>query len=54
MLCWHDADQLFDFTTKDDVAAYTVIATLDDITRRILRIAGDRVDARDTLAWTRA
>ena len=44
---WHDADQLLDFTTKDDVAAYTAAAAIDDTTPRILRIAGDSVTVRD-------
>ena len=47
MLYWHDADQVLDFTTKDDVASFTAAAALDDTTPRILRIAGDSVTARD-------
>jgi uncharacterized protein YbjT (DUF2867 family) len=47
VLYWHDADQPLDFTTKDDVAAYTAAAALDDTTPRILRIAGDIISARD-------
>jgi uncharacterized protein YbjT (DUF2867 family) len=47
VLYWHDADQLLDFTTKDNVANYTAEAALDDTTPRILRIAGDVVSARD-------
>lgn len=47
VLYWQDADQLLDFTTKDDVAAYTAQAALDDTAPRILRIAGDSVSARD-------
>lgn len=43
VLYWHDADQLLDFTTKDDVAA----AAMDKTTPPILRIAGDTVSARD-------
>ena len=50
VLYWRDADQLLDFTTKDDVAAYTAAAALDDATPRILRIAGDTVSARDIAA----
>ena len=37
VLYWHDADQLLDFTTKDDVAAYTAAAALDPDAPRILR-----------------
>ena len=46
-LCWGDADQKMDFTTIDDVAAYTARVALDDSAPRSLRIAGDRVSARD-------
>ena len=46
MLYWHDADQLLDFATKDDVAAFTAAAALDPSTPRLLRIAGDSVSAR--------
>ncbi len=47
VLFWGDADQLLDFTTKDDVAAYTAAAALDATTPRILRVAGDTLSARD-------
>ena len=47
VLYWGSADQLLDFTTKDDVAAYAAAAALDDVAPRILRIAGDTVTARD-------
>lgn len=50
VLYWHDADQLLDFTTKDDVAAYTAAAAMDDTAPRILRIAGDSVTVRDIAA----
>lgn len=50
VLYWHDADQLLDFTTKDNVAAYVAAVALDDTTPRILRIAGDQVSARDIAA----
>lgn len=50
VIYWHDADQLLDFTTKDDLAAYTARAALDDTTPRILRIAGDSVSARNIAA----
>lgn len=50
VLYWHDADQVLDFTTKDDVAAYTAAAALDDTTPRILRIAGDSVSVHDIAA----
>jgi nucleoside-diphosphate-sugar epimerase len=47
VLHWGSADQPLDFTTKDDVAAYTAAAALDEASPRILRIAGDTVSARD-------
>ena len=47
ILHWGDADQPLDFTTKDDVAAYTAAAALDAEAPRILRIAGDSPSARD-------
>lgn len=50
VLYWHDANQLLDFTTKDDVAAYVAAAAMDETTPRILRIAGDSVSARDLAA----
>jgi len=46
VLHWGEADQLLDFTTKDDVAAYAAAAALDDTTPRILRMAGDTLSAR--------
>jgi nucleoside-diphosphate-sugar epimerase len=46
VLYWGSADQLLDFTTKDNVAAYVAAAALDETTPRILRIAGDSVSAR--------
>ena len=47
VLYWGDADQPLDFTTRDDTAAYTAAAALDDTTPRVLRIAGDTATARD-------
>ena len=47
VLFWGDADQLLDFTAKDDVAAYTAAAAMDPATPRILRIAGDSLSVRD-------
>ena len=46
MLYWGRADQRLDFTTKDDVAAFTAAAALDDDTPRILRIAGGSATPR--------
>ncbi|WP_458118841.1 NmrA family NAD(P)-binding protein [Paenibacillus sp. Z6-24] len=50
ILYWENADQLLDFTTKDDVAAYTARAALDPHTPRFLHIAGDQVTARQLAA----
>jgi uncharacterized protein YbjT (DUF2867 family) len=47
ILYWGNADQPMDFTTRDNVAAYTAAAALDPTTPRTLRIAGDQVSARD-------
>lgn len=50
VLYWGDADQLFDVTTKDNVARYTASAALDPAAPRFLRIAGDVVTARELAA----
>jgi uncharacterized protein YbjT (DUF2867 family) len=47
VLYWGSADQRMDFTTRDDVAAFTAAAALDPSTPRILRIAGDSVTSRE-------
>ena len=46
VLYYGSADQVLDFTTKDDTARYTAEAALDPKTPRFLRIAGDRLSAR--------
>ena len=46
VLYYGNADQLLDFTTKDDAAGYTAEAALDSDTPRYLRIAGDQISAR--------
>lgn len=46
VLYWGNADQLMDFTTMDDTAAYTAAAAVDDVTPRFLRVAGDQISAR--------
>ncbi len=50
VLHWGSADQMLDFTTKDDVAAYVAAAALDDTAPRFLRIAGQTLSARDLAA----
>ncbi|MBB1284570.1 NmrA family NAD(P)-binding protein [Flavisolibacter sp. BT320] len=47
VLYWGDADQLLDFTTIDNSAAFTARAALERDTPRYLRIAGDVVSSRD-------
>lgn len=47
VLVWGDADQRIDFTTKDDTAAFTASAALDESTPRFLRIAGDQLSIRE-------
>jgi nucleoside-diphosphate-sugar epimerase len=43
---WENADQLLDFTTKDNTAEFTAAAALDASTPRFLRIAGDQISAK--------
>ena len=50
ILYWGDADQPLDFTTREDTAAYTAAAALDDGSPRVLRIVGNSVSARDLAA----
>ena len=50
VLYWGNADQRMDFTTKDNTAAFTASAALDPSTPRILRIAGDELNARELAA----
>ncbi len=50
VLYWGDGDQLLDFTTMDDSAAFTASAALDPSTPRFLRIAGDQLSARELAA----
>lgn len=50
VLYWGDPDQRMDFTTMDDTAAFTARAALDPSTPRFLRIAGDRLSARELAA----
>ncbi|HEX2716615.1 MAG TPA: NmrA family NAD(P)-binding protein [Gemmatimonadaceae bacterium] len=47
---WKTAEQPMDFTTIDDVASFTAAAALDPATPRFLRVAGDRVNARELAA----
>lgn len=46
VLYWENADQVLEFTSMDDVARFTAAAALDSKAPRFLRIAGDRLTAR--------
>ena len=46
VLFWSSADQVLDFTTKDDVARATALTALDDDAPRVVEIAGSRISAR--------
>jgi uncharacterized protein YbjT (DUF2867 family) len=47
VMYWSSADQILDFTTKNDVARVAALVALDDNAPRVVEIAGDRVSARD-------
>ncbi len=47
VMFWSSADQILDFTTKDDVARTVALVALDADAPRVVEIAGDRVTARD-------
>lgn len=47
VLYWSSADQILDFTTKDDVARVTALAALDENAPRVIEVAGDQVSARE-------
>lgn len=46
VLFWSSADQVLDFTAKDDVAWVTAEVALDPDAPRVVEVAGDRVTAR--------
>lgn len=47
VLYWSSADQVLDFTTKDDTARVVALVALDPDAPRVVEIAGDQVSARD-------
>ena len=47
VLFWSSADQILDFTTKDDAARVTAFAALDRDAPRVIEVAGSQVSARD-------
>jgi nucleoside-diphosphate-sugar epimerase len=50
ILCWGDPNQLMDFTTIDNTAAFTAFAALDNDAPRYLRIAGEELSANKLAA----
>ncbi|WP_144765790.1 NmrA family NAD(P)-binding protein [Curtobacterium sp. 9128] len=46
VLFWSSADQVLDFTTKDDTARVTAQVAIDPAAPRVVEVAGDRVTAR--------
>ena len=47
ILCWGNANQILEFTTTENVAAFTAAAAIDENTPRYLRIAGDTLSCND-------
>lgn len=47
ILCWGNPNQIMEFTTTYNIAAFTAEAALDDNTPRYLRVAGDRLSCND-------
>jgi NmrA-like family len=47
ILCWGNSSQNMEFTSTENIAAFTAEAALDDTTPRYLRIAGDRMSSQD-------
>lgn len=47
ILCWGNANQVLEFTTTDNVAAFTASVAMDDDTPRYLRIAGDKLSCNE-------
>ena len=43
VMFWSSADQILDFTTKDDVARVVALVALDADAPRVVEVAGDRV-----------
>jgi nucleoside-diphosphate-sugar epimerase len=50
VLYWGNAEQLMDFTTMDNTAAFAARAAMDSTTPRILRIAGEQISASGLVA----
>lgn len=47
VIYWGQVDLRWNFTTKDDTAAYTASVAMDEASPRYLRIAGDQISPRE-------
>jgi nucleoside-diphosphate-sugar epimerase len=47
ILCWGNPNQIIEFTTTNNIAAFTAEAAMDNDTARYLRIAGDKLSCND-------
>jgi hypothetical protein len=47
ILCWGNPNQIMEFTTTENIAAFTAEVAIDDITARYMHIAGDRLSCND-------
>jgi nucleoside-diphosphate-sugar epimerase len=47
ILCWGNPNQIMEFTTTENIAAFTSEAALDDATPRFMNIAGDKLSCND-------
>jgi len=47
ILCWGSSDQIMEFTSTENIAAFTAEAAIDENTPRFLRIFGDRLSCND-------
>jgi uncharacterized protein YbjT (DUF2867 family) len=47
ILCWGNPNQVMEFTTTENIAAFTAEVAVNDITPRYMHIAGDRLSCND-------
>lgn len=47
ILCWGNANQILEFTTTENIAAFTAETALADNTERYIKIAGDKLSCND-------
>lgn len=50
VLFWENADQVLEFTTMDDVAAFTAAAAMDERAPKVLKVVGSRITPRQLAA----